>query len=95
MTCVGRSSYLWFETELTAFYLKSSAGICFTNKKRIYLGVHIPHAESVPFLFNIVLATHTSVSSSVFSLFLQCVFGLGSMVPVSDTLLWKHGYSSF
>lgn len=46
--------------------------------------VCIPNAQSVPSPINIVLSTHLSVSyASPFC----CVSGLGSMVPVSNSVM--------
>lgn len=53
-----------------------------TNAKYIRLSVHFPPAQAVPSRLNISLSSFLCSAS-----FLLCVFGLGSMVPVSNTVM--------
>ncbi len=86
MACRAQFAVLCLVKIITSFFQNRTLSI-HSLMQSVYARVSIVHVFSLlHLLFNTVLTTHLCVFLCSAS-FLLCVFGLGSMVPVSNTVM--------
>lgn len=86
VVCGAQFAVLCLVEIITRFFQNWTLSIHSLNAKCVCLSVHIPLVQSAPSPFHIVSTTHLCVFLCSAS-FLLCVFGLGPVVPVSNTVM--------